>query len=898
MALASGTRLGPYQIESTLGGGGMGDVYRARDTRLQRDVAIKVLAGHVAHRADLRERFEREARTIAALNHPHICVVYDVGHQDGIDFLVMEYLEGETLAQRLKRGPLPLADVLRLGAEIGDALDKAHRKGVTHRDLKPANILLTKTGAKLLDFGLAKLRPAASSPEDQPTQGDPITAEGTILGTMHYMSPEQLEGKEADARSDIFSFGAVLYEMATGKRAFDGKSQASVIAAIMASEPSAMSAIQPMTPAPLDRLVRKCLRKDPDERWQSAHDITDELRWIGESSTATSVPSISSPPASHWRRRWGASRIGAMAAAVIVLAVVAVVIAWPRLTSRSAPASPTTPVRFTVGAPEGGRFPPPNTAFGFMNLSPDGATVTFAGSSQSGRTLLWVRRLDAASATPLPGTDGAGAPFWSPDSRFIGFFAEGKLKKVPATGGPAQTVVDSAQGSASWSAGGVILFARGFGVGPLYRVSDAGGTAAAATELNEADSETAHYSPAFLPDGDHYLFFIRNATADRSGVYLGSLSSKERIRVSNDFSAMMYAEPGYVVFHRDGTVMAQPFDAARRVTTAEAIPIAEGVQFNGTAGLASFAVSQNGVMAYRSAVGAAPRTLVWVSRNGTEQPLAASPLGYQQPRLSPDGRRIVVQIEERDNQVWIYDISRETLTRLTFQASDNQLPIWSPDGRRVAYYSNQAGPLNLFWQPADGSGASERLTKSDRPHAAMSWSPDGRIAFTEAVGPDRNIWVLNTADRTTSPFIATAFTEGGAQFSPDVQWVAYVSNESGRPEVYVQPYPGPGGKWQVSTEGGSEPMWNRNGRELFYRNGNKMMAVPVSTAGGFSSGRPQMLFERRYVSTQLPQTGPYYDPSADGQRFLMVKEPEQDAGPPINIILNWPALLNSRLRNE
>ena len=888
MSLTVGTRLGPYEILSPLGAGGMGEAYRARDTRLRRDVAIKILAGHLADRPELRERFEREARAIASLNHPHICTVHDVGHQDGTDYFVMELLDGETLAQRLRGGALPLSQVLQYGAEIGDALDKAHRKGVTHRDLKPGNIMLTKSGAKLLDFGLAKLGGSATEhPGEQETRDGPITAEGTLLGTMNYMAPEQLEGREADARSDIFAFGAVLYELATGKKAFEGKSQASLIAAIMSSEPPTLSAIQPMTPPALDRIIRKCLRKDPDDRWQSAHDVTDELKWLVESGSQTATVPLPIPTRPATGRRL--VRAGA---AVLMLAALAA--AGARYTRPSATPTTAAAIRFTVGPPDKGSFPVPNTNFQFLSVSPDGTKLAFQATDAAGKFQLWIRGLDATSANPIPGTEGSGPPSWSPDSRFLAFVADGKLKKVSASGGPAQTVAEAAAGCCAWSPKGVILFNPAL-PGPIFQVSDAGVAATPATALDTAATEVTHTFPYFLPDGEHFLYLSRGASLARSAIYAGSLGSKERVRVLGDASNVAYVPPGYLLFHRNGTLMAQPFDAARLATTGDAIPIAERVQFNAQNRAASFAASATGVLAYRSAVSASPRALAWVSRNGTEQLVSVPPRGYQTARISPDGRRMAVEIaDQQGNQIWVYDIGRETLTRLTFQGSDNELAIWSPDGKRLTYYSNQAGPLNLFWQMADGSGGPERLTTSPSAHAAMSWSSDGRLlAFTDNPVGNRDIWVLDTQDGKPKPFLKTTFNEGGAQFSPDGRWMAYVSDESGRGEIYVQPYPGPGGKWQVSTDGGLEPRWNRNGRELFYRDGDKMIAVPVSTENGFSAGRPQMLFERRYVSTPLPQTAGVGDVSADGQRFLMIKEAEQESTP-ISVVVNWLAQLDSR----
>ena len=627
MALAAGTLLGPYQIQSPLGGGGMGEVYLARDMRLDRDVAIKVLAGSLAHRTDVRDRFEREARAIASLNHPHICVVHDVGHQAGTDYLVMEYLEGETLAQRLNHGPQPLPEVLRLGAQIGDALDRAHRSGITHRDLKPANIFLVRRGGpsgppdvKLLDFGLAKLRPRPVSPEEQPTASDPLTAQGTILGTLHYMAPEQLEGNEADARSDIFSLGAVLYEMATGKRAFEGTSQASLIAAIMASEPPAMSTTQPMTPPAFDRLGRKCLRKDPDERWQSARDVTDELRWTAESSSIVSASTVVATAVQSAKR---AAPRRLVIAAVALLALLALVVAgfaaWPRIMGGAPAVSSAVPVRFTVGPPDKGRLPPRNTAFAFLSLSPDGTTLAFQAEGPTGVNQLWMRKLASAVAVPIPGTDGALGPFCSPDSRFIGFVADTRLKKVPAAGGPVQTIVElTGVAFGTWNRQGTIVFSSG--TRGLMRVSDAGGMSSQVTQLDTDANEVSHTHPNFLPDGEHFLFLVRSALPGRGGVFVSSLGSRERARVLADVSPAVYVEPGYVLFHRDGTLMAQPFDATRLATTGEAVPIAEAVQFNTTLRNASFAASQNGTVAYRTASSSASRTFVWVGRKGRRSP--------------------------------------------------------------------------------------------------------------------------------------------------------------------------------------------------------------------------------------------------------------------------------------
>jgi len=887
MAVVSGQRLGPYEILSAVGIGGMGEVYRARDTRLDRTVAIKILPDRLADRPDLRERFEREARTIASLNHPHICVLHDIGRHNGTDYLVMEYLEGDTLAQRLEKGPLPFEQVLLYAIEIADALDKAHRKGITHRDLKPGNIVLSKMGAKLLDFGLAKLRketvPAASPVSAFPTEQDPITAEGTIVGTLQYMAPEQLEGKGADARTDIFALGAVVYEMATGKKAFEGKSQASVIGKILETDPPPISSLQPMTPPALDRIVKKCLRKDPDERWQDARDVTDELKWIAESGSHPAVPVTPVLRRKLERLAWAVA-----GAAVVIAAAAASVAYFPRVNAV------TPPVRFAVGPPEKGSFSPLSP---FLTLSPDGTKLAFIASGPSGTQQLWIRALDSLAAQPLPGSETAEiTPFWSADSHSVAFYAEGSLKKMAISGGPAQTLtaVGAAIGGGTWSQEGVILF----GVVPaergIQRVSAAGGTATPATTLNASRQEIAHLWPHFLPDGRHFLYFARSTKAENSGIYVGSLDSQERTLLLNANSNAVYVPPGYLLYHRAGTLMAQPFDAQRTRLMGEPVPIAEGLQFVDVFGHAAFAASQNGVLAYRSGTGMPTRTLVWVSRNGTEQPLAAPERAYDYPRLSPDGGRIAVEIGP---QIWIYDLARDALTRLTFEeGSVSENPIWSPDGKRILFDSSTT-PRGIFSQMADGGGGLERLTTSEYQQTTRSWSSDGQWLAFNQLHPttQRDVWVLRLSDRKAQPFLTTRYNEGAPEFSPDGRWLTYVSDESGGPEIYVQPYPGPGGKWQISTDGGTEPVWNHNGRELFYRRGTRMMVVDVTTQPTFSPGKPRLLFDRQYLSTTFPATFPRYAVSPDGQRFLMVKQGEQ-ALTQINVVQNWISELKGRER--
>jgi Tol biopolymer transport system component len=888
MSLSPGARLGPYEILSPLGAGGMGEVYRARDTRLERTVAVKVLPQHMSSSPEVRQRFEREAKTISQLSHPHICTLYDVGREGETEYLVMELLEGDTLSERLAKGALPLEQTLRYGVEIADALDKAHRQGIVHRDLKPGNAMLTKSGVKLLDFGLAKaMAPAApqSSLTALPTQQG-LTQEGTILGTFQYMAPEQVEGKDADARTDIFAFGAVLYEMATGRKAFSGASQASLISAIMTAEPSPISAIQPMSPPALDRVVKICLAKDPEDRWQSVHDVGSELKWIAETSHA-------GVPVPVMARRGSRERLWMSAAVLSTLTALALGL----LLVRSLPA-PAHAVRAFIPPPENCTFTFVGIQAGPVAVSPDGRRLAFVAMNPEGKNLLFVRPLDAIAAQPLTGTEGASYPFWSPDSRYLGFFAEGSLKKVEASGGPAQTLCDAPDGrGGSWNRDGVILLTPTSGIDRIYRVSASGGTPVPVTELDTKRREDTHRWPFFLPDGRHFLFFIR--APKEAGIYVGSLDSKERTFLVLATSNAAYAPSsagaleGYLLFLSGAALMAQPFDAKGLRLTAEAFPVAEQVASFLPTLSAVFSVSGTGVLAYQSGIAAGTSQLVWYERGGKRLATTGEAAAYANPRVSPDGRKLAFQTFDLRTglpDIWTEDVSRGVPTRFTFGPSRNGYPTWSPDGSRIAFRSNTAGHYDLYEKPSSGTGQERLLIQSENDKIPDDWSLDGRfLAFDNVdakIGSRSGLWILSLADGKASPFLQSEFSQSDGHFSPDGRWVAYTSNESGRNEVYVQPFPGRGGKWQISTAGGVQPRWRRNGKEIFYiAPDNKLMAVEISAGATFETAASKALFQT--VPSRI--TGSYYDVSPDGQRFLVNTVTTAQTSAPITLVLNWTA---------
>jgi Tol biopolymer transport system component len=881
-SLPPSTRLGPYEITAPLGAGGMGEVYRARDTRLEREVAVKLLPQRFAADPQFRARFEREARSVSALNHAHICTLHDVGTAtvggEEIAYLVLELIVGESLAQRLTKGPLTVEDTLRYGGQVASALDAAHRRGIVHRDLKPGNVMITRAGAKLLDFGLARAADAKAAVEPISTLNTldkPLTEQGTILGTFQYMAPEQLEGQAADARTDIFALGALLYEMATGRKAFEGKSRTSLIAAIVSSEPPPISSLQAMSPPALDHVVRKCLEKDPDDRWQSARDVMAELRWISEGGSRAGLPGIVSA------RRRVRERAAWAAFAVATLAAAGFAVAWNQ---RAQPPAPV--VRFQIPNPE--RV----TDVGPPVLSPDGRAIAFDATDANGTRQIWLRPLDTLESRPLAGTEGALRPFWSPDSRSIAFMAGGKLRRVAVAGGPAQTIADAPTGAdGAWGPDGVILF-DGRTNDPLWRVDAAGGIPKPVVTPDPTKGIMGAGWPVFLPGGRTFLHHVTMANPEDSTVMARALDGTDSKPLVKTASQVVYAEPGYLLFVRDRTLVAQPFDPGTQEIRGEAIPLTEGLGLDNV-GLASISVSATGVLAYRPGQGAR-RRLLWVDRKGNETPVLEEEREYGDSWLSPDGRRLVFGISDTAGRgdLWIRDFDRGVTSRFTFEAERDFSPVWSPDGRHIVF-STQRKAWDLYLKDAAGTGEPELLLGSAENKFATDWSRDGAYVIFSSLSPDTgwDLWGLPMAgERKPLPLRKTKFVELNASLSPDGRFLAYQSNESGRVEVYVQEFPAARSKWQVSPDGGREPFWRADGRELYYRAPNaSLMAVPVESGATFSAGTPQALFQARFPRMNARAL---YRPAPDGQRFLVLALPGREALQPATVVLNWTSAIH------
>ena len=887
MSLSAGTRLGPYEITSPLGAGGMGEVYRARDARLGREVAIKVLPAHLTDDPDLRARFEREARAISQLTHPHICTLYDVGNADGVEYLVMELLEGQTLADRVEKGPLPTEQVIRFGVEIADALDRAHRAGIVHRDLKPGNVMLTKSGVKLLDFGLAKTAASERGTElsSLPTEigaSRPLTQKGTVMGTFQYMAPEQLEGKEADARTDIFALGCVLYEMATGKKAFTGASQASLVSAILRDDPRPISEIAPMAPPALDRLVRTCLAKDPEDRWQSARDVMAELRWIGQAGSQAGAPAVVvSRRKSRERLAWGIA-----AAATAGLAV----LAGMQLRRH---AEPAPAVRFEVS-------PPADVRFGYaLAVSPDGSQIVFEGAI-TGKQKLYLRRLSSTDVKELPGTEGAVFPFWSPDGSRLGFFAAGTLKRYDLATGSAQSLAPAPNGrGGTWNRDGVILFAPDTGTG-LSRVSTDGGTAAAETALDPHGQEGSHRWPCFLPDGRHYLYLVRGAAAGKPGIYVGELGSKKRRFIAEAASTVVYSPPGFLLYVRQKALIAQRFDAGSLRTLGAPFPVVADMEALGDTqptGYARFSVSDNGVLAVRSGVSSVSQ-LVWFDRDGKKLSTAGSAGEQDEIALSPDEKYVVFERNDPavgTNDLWRLDLERGVESRLTYDPGSESAAIWLPDGKSVVYSSGGVVGLATDLVEINSAGTGDKrflLRTSQGSLYPDAVTPDRKLLLyedqTQKGSLDLMLLPLEGGGKPTT-YLATPFDEAHGQFSPDGKFVSYTSSESGREEIYVRPFPAGDEKWQVSAAGGDQAAWRADGNELFYLSPQQeIMAVPVEKKGtGLSFGAPVKLFPIRVPAWGVTLSRAGFQVSRDGKRFLVNLVTGGTDRSPITVALNW-----------
>ena len=905
MGLASGARLGPYEIVAPIGAGGMGEVYRARDTRLDRTVAIKVLPESLAADPQLRERFDREARAISTLNHPHICTLHDVGHQEGVDFLVLEHLEGETLTQRIARSPVPTAEALAIAVDIADALATAHRAGVIHRDLKPANVMLTKAGAKLLDFGLAKNAApaiATSGLSMAPTTPPNLTAQGTILGTFQYMAPEQIEGVDADARTDIFAFGAVLFEMLTGRPAFEGKTRAQLLGAILKDEPPPVSTVldarlKPRAPSmssAVDRIVTTCLAKDPDDRWQTARDLLRELKWVvaeGPAKAGRHVPHSTGRPPSGGPVGW-----------VIAGVLTTALIATGTLALRHLRETPvvTEPMQFTIAAPDNAQFsglPGGGTgATTQVALSPDGRQIAFVAKTRDSYAL-WLRPIASLAARQLPGTEGAAFPFWSPDSRYIGFFAAGKMKKVQTSGGPPTVLCDAPAGrGGTWSRDNVIVFSPAT-TGALQRVSGSGGVPVPASVLDTAYGDSSHRWPHFLPDGRHFVYTGSIGTccppSKPARVSIGELDSKDATTLLEVESSAAVAS-GHLFFLRDGTLMAQPFDTRTRRLTADAFPVAETVAGEGSR-YGSFSVSESGTLVFARGAASTSARLVWFDRSGRMLGAIGEAGAYQHFALSPNQRRVAASMLTglpANRDIWIVDLERGVSSRLTFDAAEESNPLWSPDNKRIAFLSGGADRSGIRVKSASGIGPDEPLltTSPSNPAFLDDWSADGRFLVYDTPtngGAAMDLWALPlTGERKPIPIVQGPGVQNRAVISPDNRWIAYTSDESGTPQVYVQSFPVPAARYPVSKGGGAQPQWRGDGKEIFFLTPDSaLMAAAIDTTREFRASVPEVLFQAAASAANRHQ----YAVTRDGKRFLMISTDRGAIGSPLTVVVNWLA---------
>lgn len=889
MALAAGTRLGPYEVVAPLGAGGMGEVYRAKDTRLGREVAVKVLPQHLSDNPEVRARFEREARTISSLNHPHICTLHDIGREGDTDYLVMELVDGETLAQRLARGALPIADVLRLGAQVADALDRAHRAGVVHRDLKPGNVMLTKSGAKLMDFGLARATGLAGPPGSatmatmthSPTMAAPLTAEGTILGTFQYMAPEQLEGVEADARSDLWALGCLLYEMATGRRVFEGRSQATLISAIMTTQPAPVSQLVPLTPPAFDRLVATCLAKDPADRVQSAHDVKLQLQWAAEGGSQAGAAAVAGGARERGRRRWLRTALP-LAVGALGLAALAYSVVQPG-------ARPAALLSVQVPVPPGLFL---SEFWSTHAISPDGASVVARGQREAGENVLWAWDLRTAAVRPLPGTEQGFFPAWSPDSRAIAYFRQNVdgLFRQPATGGPPTRICAAAWGrGVSWGSRDIIVFAPN-ATGPLMSVAAGGGAVTEVTTLDTARRETAHRFPCFLPDGEHFLFAALPRDPEGFPIYVGSLSSREVKLVMTADCAPIYAEPGYVVFVQDGKIVAQRFDLKRREPVGEKLAIAEAPPMSDFTAEPVATASRDLRLLY-PVISLPPGRLEWLDRNGVPTATIGLPEGnWKLGALSHDGR---LASAGNGRDLWQVDLERAIPARLSTDMVWPLATAWSPDGRRLAFDAASRGRTGIVMMNVGGGGADTLRALDAVFQEVADWAPDGKsllVAAISAAGSQASdsswdLWTVPLDGGVPTPWLATGAFERWGQFSPDGRWVLYEVFEHGLIDIYLDTWPTPGRRVAMAAGTNGRSMWGRDGREVLYvdAQGDLVSVALELVDGGVRPGRPTRLFREPEGMTGIATN--------DGERFLISSKDAAPAGTALQLVLNWTGLL-------
>ena len=877
MPLAVGTKLGPYEIIAPLGAGGMGEVYRARDSRLDRDVALKVLPAKLSSDSSLKQRLEREAKAVSRLSHPNICGLHDIGHQDGVDYLVMEFLDGETLEQRLFRGPLPAEQTLRYAVQIADALAKAHKLGITHRDLKPANVMLTKSGAKLMDFGLAKqsgTAPLATALTEMTAPQTKLTEQGMIVGTFQYMAPEQLEGKDVDARTDIFAFGELLYEMITGKPAFSGKSRASLIAAILTTEPPPISQLQPIAPPALERVVRKCLAKDPDERWQSASDLASELNWIHASG---SQPAIAVPVTSSHKRSQAAIQIATATLAVLL----ATYLGW-RIAQNRAAARPN-PIHLAVTLPNHQALF--NQSTSPMAISPDGTTIAYTAYREDHKSQLYLRKLDSFEGIPIQGTEGASCPFFSPNGEWLAFIADSKLKKLLVHGGSPVVVADQATLAGVWAKDDTIYFNRFFTSG-IFAVSAAGGQPRQVTKPGPAPDDRGHLWPDVLPDNDAIIFTVwtgpGKSFADSRIEALSFKSGKRKVLIEGGTGARRLPD-GQLAYTRNGTLFVIGFDPKTLEVKGAPMPVIDGVMSGTANGDSDFAVSTNGTLVYQPGTFLSyQRNLVQLDRTGKVTNITSEVKPYGELSLSPDGKQVALTLQASSFDVWIYDPGRDTFTRASF-GGDEYRPHFSPDGKMLGYDSSKGGNQDIYVKRGITQGEEIKITEGPEYKQFAGFTPDGREIIFSRVNKDTG-WDLYAAsiegDHKPRPLVVAPFNQTDPRLSPDGKWLAYVSDESGQQEVFVQSLADPSMRAQVSSEGGDSPRWSPSNNELFFKFRNRLMSVKFASGNTLNPGKPTMLFEDKVDWN-------YYDVAPDG-RFVVARDADtKAAGNQINVVLHW-----------